>query len=268
MADNPADRTSSSNHSIRDEIRDYWSSRAETFDQQPGHEIFSEKERQAWLKLFSHHLGDAKGRKALDLACGTGVISHLMHDLGFQTTGLDWSEQMLAKAREKSKTRKSSIQFLQADAEDTREPESSYDIIIMRHLVWTLVDPPVAFTHWYTLLKPGGKILIVDGDFVNKNWFSKLIGWIQKIANPFAKPTIPIDRKRHLEILAQVYFKDGARAESIAQLLKEAGFVALRIQSDLSKINRAQGKALGLMKFLSRTAQHRYAIYAEKPSQD
>lgn len=35
------------NYSLRDEIRDYWSARAETFDLSVGHEISSERERRA-----------------------------------------------------------------------------------------------------------------------------------------------------------------------------------------------------------------------------
>ncbi|ESX64409.1 hypothetical protein X759_30915 [Mesorhizobium sp. LSHC420B00] len=68
--------TAHANYSLRDEIRDYWSDRAETFDLQVGHEIFSEQERAASDALISKHLGPGAGRVALDLACGTGVISH------------------------------------------------------------------------------------------------------------------------------------------------------------------------------------------------
>ena len=71
------------NSSLKDEIRDYWSFRSETFDTMPGHEIFSAEERQGWLALFRRHLGDVEpGAKALDLASGTGVISLLHPDLG------------------------------------------------------------------------------------------------------------------------------------------------------------------------------------------
>ncbi|MGO7423719.1 SAM-dependent methyltransferase, partial [Rhizobium ruizarguesonis] len=40
------------NYSIRDEIRDFWSERAATFDQSVGHEIFSEAERKGWQWLI------------------------------------------------------------------------------------------------------------------------------------------------------------------------------------------------------------------------
>ena len=66
------------NLSLKDEIRDFWSMRSETFDTIPGHEIFSVAERQAWLALFARHLGlPPQGAKALDLASGTVVdLSH------------------------------------------------------------------------------------------------------------------------------------------------------------------------------------------------
>ncbi len=253
-----------SNHTIRDEIKDYWSMRAETFDLQPGHEIFSDIEKNAWLELFNQHLDDAEGRSALDLACGTGVISHLMHELGFVTTGLDWSDAMLTKAREKSESRKSKIRFIMGDAENTLEPEASYDVIVTRHLVWTLVDPAAAFTHWAYLLKPGGSLLIVDGDFVSKNWREKVLSWLQNIAHGFRKPALSKDRKRHTNILSQVYFKNGARAYEVAHLLSQTGFKNIQVQTDLSKIHNAQRKALGFSKFVSRAVQHRYVILAEK----
>src|SRR3990170_3560752 len=141
------------NYSLRDEIRDYWSARAETFDDSVGHEIFSERERRAWHRLILKHLGPGNGRRALDLACGTGVVSHLMHDLSYAVTGLDWSEAMLARARAKAAQRESGIRFLLGDAERTLEEKESYDVLVTRHLVWTLVDPLAAFVEWFSVLK-------------------------------------------------------------------------------------------------------------------
>ncbi len=132
------------NLSLKDEIRDFWSMRSETFDTMPGHEIFSVAERQAWLALFARHLGrPPAGAKALDLASGTGVISLLLADLGYAVTGLDLSEPMLARAR--AKTVGKPIRLYAGDAEDTLEASDSYDAVATRHLVWTLPDPPAAF---------------------------------------------------------------------------------------------------------------------------
>ena len=260
--------TAHANYSLRDEIRDYWSDRAETFDLQVGHAIFSEQERAAWHALISKHLGPGAGRASLDLACGTGVVSHLMHDLGFAVTGLDWSEAMLAKARAKAQERGAAIRFIVSDAERTLEDKASYDVIVTRHLVWTLVDPEAAFAEWFSLLKPGGKLLVIDGDFVSANWVGRLLEVWEKLTarrSGVADNAGASMRARHRSILARIYFSGGARAEEIGRLLAEAGFDQLVVDLKLGAIHRAQARQMSWPKALERSTQHRFAICATKP---
>jgi SAM-dependent methyltransferase len=42
-----------------------------------------------------------KGRRALDFGCGTGRSTRFLHDLGFDVVGVDISEQMLSRARQR-----------------------------------------------------------------------------------------------------------------------------------------------------------------------
>ncbi|ASY65553.1 3-demethylubiquinone-9 3-methyltransferase (plasmid) [Sinorhizobium sojae CCBAU 05684] len=259
------------NYDLRDEIKAYWSERAATFDLSPGHEIFSEEERSAWHRLFLRHLGRGDGRTALDLASGTGVISHLLDDLGFKVTGLDWAEPMLERARGKAKDRKRTIAFQMGDAENTMEPDDHYDIIVNRHLVWTLVDPAAAFAEWLRVLKPGGLVLIVDGDFVNTNalerFFGKLSAWGQRAG--ILRPDTPMHSREmmetHRSILSRVYFANGARAEAVVDLLRNAGFTDIEVDTDLGEIHRMQARNWNFFKGLARKSQHRYAIRASKP---
>lgn len=257
-----------SNYNLRDEIKEYWSMRAATFDEQPGHEIFSETERAAWHALFERHFGKGNGRKALDLASGTGVISHLMHDLGFDVTGMDWSEAMLEKARAKSKLRGSNITFLLGDAERTLEDDNSYDVIVTRHLVWTLVDPAAAFAEWFRVLKPGGKLLVVDGDFVSPTWATKfnkaMAGFLETLGLRKPVETIP-QLQTHRDILARVHFSRGARSDEVSSMLASVGFDPIKVDFDLKQIHAAQKKHISFAKGLERGAQHRYAICAQKP---
>ncbi|MEZ2223676.1 methyltransferase domain-containing protein [Rhizobium sp. RCC_161_2] len=260
-----------SNHDLRDEIKAYWSIRAETFDSQPGHEIFSEEERAAWQALLRRHLGDGAGQAALDLACGTAVVSHLLDDLGYRVTGMDWAEPMLERARAKAKARGRSIRFLMGDAENTMEPDGAYDVVINRHLVWTLVDPLAAFKEWHRVLKPGGKLLVIDGDFVSTTLVAKITGRLAALmaclrgrnARPQNGPGAAL-AETHRSILSRVYFSEGARAEAVADLLKAAGFSSVIIDMDMGAIHRTQRKNFDFLKGLERAAQHRYAICAGK----
>ncbi len=207
---------------------------------------------QAWRALFTRHLGAAQGHRLLDLASGTGEIARLCTSLGCEVTGLDWSEQMLERAR----TKLPHIPFIQADAERTMLPDASFDVIVTRHLVWTLVDPRAAFTEWFRLLAPNGRLLIVDGDFVQRNWLARLLA---------PKPNPNPNLSRHQNILKQVYFSRGARAEAVADLLRVAGFDEITISRNLGGIHRAQAKQLGWRKSLLRRSEHRYVITARKP---
>jgi ubiquinone/menaquinone biosynthesis C-methylase UbiE len=48
------------------------------------------------------------------------------------------------------------------DAAAPSFPASSFDVIISRHLLWTLVDPESTFANWHRLLRPGGRLVAID----------------------------------------------------------------------------------------------------------
>jgi ubiquinone/menaquinone biosynthesis C-methylase UbiE len=256
------------NHTIKDEIRDYWSKRSETFDLSPGHQIFNDEERHGWHRLFRRHLGDGKGRAVLDVASGTGVISLLLHDIGFSVTGLDFSEAMLARARAKIDKMSAPIRFVLGDAEQTLEPDASYDAVVNRHLVWTLVDPETAFAEWFRVLRPGGTLLIVDADTPTpRTRRAAFLRALAKFVGRFS-PAVTgpgIDRALHERIVSQVYFSKGAEADRIVQLLAAAGFRDIVVDRDLQQIHRGQGRNMPLRQRLERASQDRFAIHARKP---
>jgi ubiquinone/menaquinone biosynthesis C-methylase UbiE len=264
--------TNRANFTLRDEIKAYWSARAATFDHSPGHEIFSDEERAAWHALIKRHLGRGDGRRALDLASGTGVISHLMDDLGYQVTGIDWAEPMLERARAKAAARSRPIRFHLGDAENTLEADDSYDVIVTRHLVWTLVDPEACFREWLRVLKPGGKLLIIDGDFVNTGLAERLVkrlaAFVERIGLVKAgAPHAPAAMAgTHKSILSRVHFSGGARVDTVSNLLTQTGFSPVTCDTNLRQIHKAQASHFGFFKAVARGLQHRYAIMAEKPA--
>ncbi len=257
-----------SNWTLKDEIREYWSSRAGTFDLGVGHEIFCDDERAAWHALIRRHLGEGNGRTVLDLASGTGVITRLLAETGFEVTGLDFSEAMLERARRKHATLGSGARFLVGDAEDTRQPDRHFDAIVTRHLVWTLPDPRAAFADWLRVLKPGGVLLVLDTDMVARSFrqraLRRLSGWVKAVSLG-SSPKYTVDRATHDHILARVHFADGAVAEEIAALLAEAGFADVAVRRDHAAIRRAQARHVPLHQRLDRAAQDRYTIVARRP---
>ncbi|SOC45534.1 hypothetical protein SAMN05892877_11658 [Rhizobium subbaraonis] len=84
------------NYDLKEDIREYWSLRAETFDLAFGHRIAPGPEQDAWMASIQNILGDGE-KKILELACGTGEITKVILSLG---SGLiDQSQKITVAAR-------------------------------------------------------------------------------------------------------------------------------------------------------------------------
>jgi ubiquinone/menaquinone biosynthesis C-methylase UbiE len=220
------------NRSLKDEIAEYWSARASSFDSSPGHGIAAGPERQAWLALLSERLGPLQGRRVLELASGTGEFTSLLAESGAVVTGLDLCEAMLARARPKLAAAGRRVSLFLGDAEDTREPDGRYDAVVCRHLVWTLPEPARAAFDWWRVLRPGGRLLLIDGDWVRLPMLGRLrraLGW--GLMRLLRRAPEPVDWAAHERIMAQVHFRDGLRPEPLAAILSAAGFSSIQTGS-------------------------------------
>ncbi|MBO1075497.1 class I SAM-dependent methyltransferase [Roseomonas marmotae] len=217
------------NFTLKDEIREYWTRRAETFDLSPGHGMKTAGERDAWAALLRAHMG-ADARRVLELAFGTGEVTRVLLGMGCEVTGLDLTEAMLLRARAKHAGAPGLRLFL-GDAEETREPDNHYDAVVSRHLVWTLVDPAAAFRDWYRVLRPGGRVVIADGDYVRLSRTGRLRLMLSDWLAARQGATGPaVDMAAHEAIQRQVFFRDGLRPEPLRRMLEEAGFTDFRLE--------------------------------------
>jgi SAM-dependent methyltransferase len=70
---------------------------------------------------------------------------------------------MLAEARRKAAERGFAIRFEQGDAEQLPFTPGSFDLAMCRHLLWTLPHPKAAIDEWIRVLRPGGRLVVIDG---------------------------------------------------------------------------------------------------------
>lgn len=138
-----------------------WDEAAATFDQAPDHGLHDGDVRSAWVALLARVLPAGRSRLA-DLGCGTGSLAILASELDHRVDGVDFSEQMLAIARAKANDVEG-VTFFQGDAADPGLPERAYDAVICRHVLWALPDPHAAIEAWTRLLRPGGKLILIEG---------------------------------------------------------------------------------------------------------
>lgn len=249
------------NLSVKDRIRDYWSSRAATFDNDPGHAIEPVREAPLWQNLITRALGPVQGKQVLDLASGTGEISRQLLDLGAEVTGVDFSEEMMRRAREKHTGRR--WRGVLDDAEIlASQPDAHFDAIMTRHLVWTLPDPDGAFRTWYRVLKPGGRILLVDGDWRSNGFPRNLLRGLADWLEPGKDR--PNARTDYGDIMNHVKYGKGVESAQLAHDLAAAGFTGIRTYS-LRKIYwRGMGHAPWPRR-LRLMASRKFAIVAHRP---
>ncbi len=53
--------------------------------------------------------------------------------------------------------------FLVGDAAMPPTGDQAFDVVLARHLLWTLPDPEAAMREWVTRLRPGGRLVLVEG---------------------------------------------------------------------------------------------------------
>jgi ubiquinone/menaquinone biosynthesis C-methylase UbiE len=157
--------TSGQPDAVKQQVAAHWDRRAPHFDEDFGHSIRTPAERAAWDRILDLVLAGRAGLNALDAGCGTGFLSFELAARGHQVTGVDFAPAMLAEARRKAATRGVSIRFEEADVEQLPFTPGSFDLVISRHLLWTLPHPAAAIDEWIRVLRPGGRLVVVDGQF-------------------------------------------------------------------------------------------------------
>jgi ubiquinone/menaquinone biosynthesis C-methylase UbiE len=146
----------------RDAIRAYWDDFAAEYDTYPDHGLLDSDIRAAWKDLLRTWLPTQPSVVA-DLACGTGTMSVLAAELGHQVRGIDLSGEMVARARAKTAPFGAAVQIDQADASEPPFEPASVDVVLARHILWTLPDPASALKRWAQLLRPGGRLVLIEG---------------------------------------------------------------------------------------------------------
>ncbi|MFD9727160.1 class I SAM-dependent methyltransferase [Streptomyces sp. NPDC059072] len=149
-----ADRTAS--------ITAYWDAAAAAFDNEPDHGLRADHTRAAWARLLRSWM--PPGRVGvLDIGCGTGSLSLLLAEAGHDVTGVDLAPRMIEQARAKFGAAELDGRFLVGDAMAPPTEERQFDVVLSRHLVWKLPDPEAALREWVTRLRPGGRLVLIEG---------------------------------------------------------------------------------------------------------
>lgn len=108
-------------------------------------------------------VGTAPLNAVLDLGTGTGRMLELLAPLASRAVGVDQSPHMLSLARVRlEKAGQRNLSLRQGDIYALPVERDSYDLVIVHQVLHYLDDPARAIREAAQMLRPGGRLLIVD----------------------------------------------------------------------------------------------------------
>jgi len=103
------------------------------------------------------------GGRILEIGVGTG-LSFDDYDHSTEITGIDMSEPMIARARERLDS--GDYPFVKEltvmDAHDLAYPDASFDCVVGQFVITLVEDPERVLSECARVLKPGGQIILVN----------------------------------------------------------------------------------------------------------
>lgn len=164
-----------------------------------------------------------------DLGCGTGLVLSMLAPHVSRVVGVDASDEMLASARARA-LHLSNVDLRRGSLEALPLPDASLDAAVMMLVLHHVPAPALALAEAARVLKPGGRLLIVD--------------------------MAPHEREEYRQQMGHVWL--GFSDEQLRRLFEQTGFVSPRIVA-LAPDTDAKGPALFAASAAasdSRTSQH------------
>lgn len=132
------------------------------------------------------------GENALDIGSGPGFLANEIAERtgpSGPVTGIDPSSSMLGLAARRASA---NVTFAAGDATALPFPDASFDIVTATQVYEYIADLPRALTEARRVLRPGGRLLVLDTDWDSVVWHSSdptrmrrvLSAWDEHLADP------------------------------------------------------------------------------------
>ncbi len=178
-------------------------------------------EDRRWRRRAAQLTRARPGDRALDVCTGTGRLAALLLERvgpGGSVTGVDFADAMLDRAR----ARLPAIEFLAADARRLPLPDAAVDVATMAFGLRNLDDPVGALTELHRVVRPGGRVVILEFSPIPTGWVRSLVGGYNRRVLPFLARRLAADPGAYRYLAESI--ERFPSAATVAGWLRAAGF--------------------------------------------
>ncbi len=145
-----------------------------TAREQPGFRIDAAGEHAYRVDLEAELGPIAAYQRSIDLGAGTGIFSEFLASTGTAVIGIDRDQSAIEQAR----LRVPQGRFVVDNIEDPALPQrwsaldERFDLVAARYAIHELSDPITTFGVWKQLLRPEGRLVLIENCWQRRDW-----GW-------------------------------------------------------------------------------------------
>ena len=134
---------------------------------------FAPWRKQLWAKIST-------GR-VLEVGVGTGK-NFPYHSPQTEVTGIDLSEKMLAKARQKAKKQAYPLDLHQMDAQRLDFPDNTFDAAVATFVYCSIPNPGLSLQELARVVKPEGQIMLLEHVRIDRPaLIGKIMDWLDPL---------------------------------------------------------------------------------------
>ena len=179
-----------------------------------------------WKDAMMDWLAPRPGQKLLDVAGGTGDVAFRFLDRapGAHATVCDMTESMLVEGRKRAEAGQmaASLDWVVGDAMALPFEDNSFDVYTISFGIRNVTRIPDALAEAYRVLKPGGRIMVLEFSQIPNDMMQKLYDLYSFNIIPRMGQVIANDRDSYQYLVESIRrFPD---QETFASMIRTAGF--------------------------------------------
>lgn len=147
---------------------------------------------------------------AIDLGCGDGTITVEIGRFARRVVGVDVNPHALQLARKRAeRERRDNVEFKADRIEALSEPDAAFDLAVFSQSLHHMQQPALGLKQAARVLKPGGRVLLVDLAPHEERWVLAKLGHVHLGFAPEALTAMLTDAGFNSVVLEEVHQRRG-----------------------------------------------------------